>query len=187
MSFGYYSGKISSFLSLNDKSKLLGINKTWKKNIMSEIKKEEKKLIHFIKKNFKDEVIELPYMFSQLNKVNNIIRKKKISKTKLLMKAFTKNLSNNHSYVFNYKDWVNMGNSYIIALTYLSMGYSAVLVYLYKKGTFEIKYYGGSNGLDAQHNANEIIQLKDGSIKNIYEALDIIMDRNKIHKYLKKI
>lgn len=182
----YYSGKIASFLSLDEKSKLLNINKTWEKKIMIEIKNEEDKLKKFINKNFKDEIIQYPFILIQNRRIHNIVRQRKNPTTKLLMKAFTKNLANKNLYIFDYKDWIRIGNSYVISFKYLSMGYSATLVYLYKKGNFEITYYGGSNGMDAYHNNEIIKRLEDGTIENIYKALDIMMDNIELHKYLRK-
>jgi hypothetical protein len=176
---------IWNFLSLENISQFSQVNKDFHKMYKQEQKKKELKLKNFIKEYFPTKLLDADIDAKSIYRIQdekqnpiNIMLINCINEDEYLQ-------SKNYVTLIRYDKWVMRGYSYRIAYKYLSMGYRAELLYYHESKTFDVVLVGGSNGLDALSNEDKVRKIKKGKKKTIFEAFDIILDNNKLDKYLK--
>ena len=176
--------KICRFLSVNDMSKYSRVNKGIYEIYKKEQEEEKKKLKKLIKTHFPTGLLNVGINTKSIYRIQY---EKKNPVNTLLMTCIDKDLQSvNHVNLLSYTKWIMRGHSYRIAYKYIGMGYRAELLYYYKNRTFDIVLAGGSNGWDAQYNEEKIKKLTKGKFQTIFQAFDIILDNNKLDKYLRK-
>lgn len=175
---------ICGFLSENDMSQYSQVNKGIYKIYKQKQEEKKKKLKKFIETHFPTELLNVGINNESIYRIQY---EKKNPITSLLMTCIDKNLQSiNHVNLLSYTKWIMCGHSYRIAYTYVGMGYRAELLYYHKNRTFDIVLAGGSNGWDAQDNEEKLEKLTKGKLETIFQAFDIILDNNKLDKYLWK-
>ena len=175
---------ICDFLSHEDMSQLSQVNKDFREIYKQEQKKEKHKLKIFVKKHFPTKLLDVGIDVKSIYRIQ--YEKKNPINTKLMTCINQHLQSKNYVTLIKYDRWVMRGYSYRIAYKYLSLGYRAELLYYHKSRTFDVVLAGGSNGLDYQFNEDKVRKVKKGKMKTIFQAFDIILDDNKMDKYLRK-
>lgn len=175
---------IISFLPKRDQYKLLRVNKLWHWKVNDKLDKDTKTLKEYIHKHFVNELIH-PGIDTKSFQFR-ITDMKMNPTTKLLLSVICKHVQTpKYVTLIRPSEWVLSGSCFLVGYKYLSMGYRAELVYFTTSETFDVVLGGGSNGMDADYNANKISKMLIGKLKTIYEAFDIILDEDKLDKCLR--
>jgi hypothetical protein len=172
---------ICDFLSHEDMSQLSQVNKDFREIYKREQKKKELKLKCFVKKHFPISLLTPGFLERSIPKIK--CEKKNPINTMLMTCINQYQKSKNQVILVKHDRWVKCGHSYMIAYKYLSLDYKAELLYYHKSRTFDVVLAGGNNGLNAQFNEDKV---RKGKMKTIFQAFDIILDNNKLDKYLRK-
>lgn len=175
---------ICDFLSHEDMSQLSQVNKDFREIYKREQKKKELKLKCFVKKHFPISLLTPGLLERSIQKIK--YEKKNPINTMLMSCINHYQESKNQVILVKHDRWVMCGHSYMIAYKYLPLEYKAELLYYHKSRTFDVVLARGSNGLDAQFNEDKVRKVKKGKLKTIFQALNIILDDNKMDKYLRK-
>jgi hypothetical protein len=182
--FNTMIGGIISFLPKKEQYKLLRVNKMWNKKVKDKLDKDMKTLQEYIDKHFVNELIH-PGIDTKSFQFR-ITDMKMNPTTKLLLSVICKHVQTpKYVTLIRPSEWVLNGHCFRVGYKQLSMGYRAELVYFTTSETFDVVLGGGSNGMDADYNANKISKMLIGKLKTIYEALDIINDEDKRDKCLR--
>lgn len=175
---------IYDFLSVDNRINFAQTNKDYYKIYKQKQEEEIKKLKKFIKTHFPTKLLSTGFKYESIYRIQN---ETKNPVTTLLMTCIDKHLqSENYVTLIKYNEWIKRGYPYSIAYKYLSLGYKVELLYFPHNMTYDIIMTGGSNIFDVRFSENNIKKIKKGKFQTIFQAFDIILDNNKLDKYLRK-